>query len=198
MIAGVSGRPGDQRVLAHQAAELAAGCGLEDVVGEVHSALGLALLADRDPEGALPLLARGATVMRAWGQPTELIRSLVDLASALTSTLQFAAATAALDEAVSIADSCVDPGALPERVADIAASLNMIALGRHNLTDREVEIVELLRDQLSEREIADRLFISFNTVHTHVRSIYRKLGAETRSDAVERAVRVGALTSDLT
>jgi LuxR family maltose regulon positive regulatory protein len=198
MIAGVSGRLGDQRVLAHQAAELAAGCGLEDVVGEVHSALGLALLADRDPEGALPLLARGVTVMRAWGQPTELIRSLLDLASALTSTLQLAAATAALDEAVSIADSCVDLGALPERIAAIATSVNMIALGRHNLTDREVEIVELLRDKLSEREIADRLFISFNTVHTHVRSIYRKLGAESRSDAVERAVRVGALTAYLT
>jgi LuxR family maltose regulon positive regulatory protein len=49
-----------------------------------------------------------------------------------------------------------------------------------------MQIIGLLRGDLSEREIAERLHISFNTVHTHVRSIYRKLGVATRSDALER------------
>jgi DNA-binding NarL/FixJ family response regulator len=53
------------------------------------------------------------------------------------------------------------------------------------LTSREWQILELLRDGLSTKEIATRLFISTATVRTHVVSIRRKLGAETRADAVK-------------
>jgi DNA-binding NarL/FixJ family response regulator len=53
------------------------------------------------------------------------------------------------------------------------------------LTSREWQILELLRDGLSTKEIATRLFISTATVRTHVVSIRRKLGAETREDAVK-------------
>jgi LuxR family transcriptional regulator, maltose regulon positive regulatory protein len=40
---------------------------------------------------------------------------------------------------------------------------------------------------MSEREIGQELFLSFNTVHSHVKSIYRKLGVSSRSAAVARA-----------
>lgn len=54
-------------------------------------------------------------------------------------------------------------------------------------SDREVAVLRLLRTELNQREIGEALFVSFNTVKTHVKSIYRKLDVVTRADAVARA-----------
>ena len=48
-------------------------------------------------------------------------------------------------------------------------------------------MLRLLRTELSQREIGEALYVSFNTVKTHVKSIYRKLDVATRPDAVSRA-----------
>jgi LuxR family maltose regulon positive regulatory protein len=58
--------------------------------------------------------------------------------------------------------------------------------GTGALTDRELAVWRYLSTPLSAREIADALFISRNTLKSHLRSIYRKLGASTRHDAVVR------------
>ena len=55
------------------------------------------------------------------------------------------------------------------------------------LTLREKEVLSYLRQGLTNREIAYRLYISINTVNTHIRNIYSKLGAHDRSSAVQRA-----------
>jgi len=55
------------------------------------------------------------------------------------------------------------------------------------LTDREIAVLRLLPSMLSNEEIAQALFISVNTVKTHMKNIYRKLGAARRRDAVRRA-----------
>ena len=52
------------------------------------------------------------------------------------------------------------------------------------LTDRELDILRLLQGTMSLHEIAAELYLSFNTVKTHTRAVYRKLGAHTRVDAV--------------
>jgi len=52
------------------------------------------------------------------------------------------------------------------------------------LSPREAEILALITQGLSNQEIADRVFISPNTVKTYVRSAYRKIGVERRSQAV--------------
>ena len=59
--------------------------------------------------------------------------------------------------------------------------------GRDELTDREIAVLRLLDGELSRREIADALYVSLDTVKTHIRAIYRKLGAGTREDAVAGA-----------
>ncbi|HWG99058.1 MAG TPA: LuxR C-terminal-related transcriptional regulator [Pilimelia sp.] len=55
------------------------------------------------------------------------------------------------------------------------------------LTDRELTILRYLQGTMSNPEIAATLYVSVNTVKTHIKSIYRKLQAGRRRDAVERA-----------
>jgi LuxR family maltose regulon positive regulatory protein len=55
------------------------------------------------------------------------------------------------------------------------------------LSEREREVMRYLPTRLSCREIAGELYVSVNTVKTHVQAIYRKLGCNTRAAAVERA-----------
>jgi len=62
------------------------------------------------------------------------------------------------------------------------------------LTPREVQVLELLAEGLANKAIAERLTISDQTVKFHVASIYGKLGAANRTDAVRRAVRRGLIT----
>jgi len=62
------------------------------------------------------------------------------------------------------------------------------------LTAREREVLELLSQGLPNKLIARRLQISEHTVKFHVSSIYAKLGATSRTDAVSRGVRRGLIT----
>jgi LuxR family maltose regulon positive regulatory protein len=61
------------------------------------------------------------------------------------------------------------------------------------LSERELAVLRLLSSKLSQREIAAELYVSFNTVKTHTRAIFRKLGAASRSEAVARARELGLL-----
>lgn len=70
--------------------------------------------------------------------------------------------------------------------------------GRHAspaepLTGRETEVLGLLRGSLSTRGIAAELSLSPNTIKTHIRCIYRKLGVCTRAAAITRARDIGLL-----
>jgi LuxR family maltose regulon positive regulatory protein len=57
----------------------------------------------------------------------------------------------------------------------------------------ELAVLRLLESDLSAREIADELFLSPNTIRSHTRAIYRKLGVSSRPEAVARASAVGLL-----
>ncbi|MDA0162284.1 LuxR C-terminal-related transcriptional regulator [Solirubrobacter ginsenosidimutans] len=78
---------------------------------------------------------------------------------------------------------------LPVRLAAArkAARLDRATPNHDELSERELTVLRHLRGGLSEREIAAELYLSFNTVHSHVKSIYRKLGVSSRAAAVERA-----------
>ena len=55
------------------------------------------------------------------------------------------------------------------------------------LTDREQEVLGLMAERLTYNEIASRILVSLNTVRTHVKNIYGKLGVHKRSQAIARA-----------
>jgi two-component system, NarL family, response regulator YdfI len=59
------------------------------------------------------------------------------------------------------------------------------------LSDRELEVLNLLAEGISNKLIAHRLSISEHTVKTHVASIFAKLGASSRTEAVSQAIRRG-------
>jgi DNA-binding NarL/FixJ family response regulator len=61
----------------------------------------------------------------------------------------------------------------------------------HNLTEREIEVLALLAQGLGNKEIAAQLFISTNTVKRHLKSIYARLGVNTRAAASAYAIRLG-------
>ena len=67
-----------------------------------------------------------------------------------------------------------------------------------SLTAAELRLLPLLTTHLTFREIGDRLFVSRNTVKTQAISIYRKLGASSRGEAVQRAVELGLVDEALT
>ena len=62
------------------------------------------------------------------------------------------------------------------------------------LTNRELDVLLLLRQRFSNKEIASQLFISPETVRKHAASIYRKLGVHGRRQAVEAAIRQKLIT----
>jgi two-component system response regulator DesR len=61
------------------------------------------------------------------------------------------------------------------------------------LSEREREVLDLIAAGSTNREIAERLFLSPHTVKEHTSALYRKLGARNRAEAVQRAQRVGLL-----
>jgi DNA-binding NarL/FixJ family response regulator len=71
------------------------------------------------------------------------------------------------------------------RLADDAVALLEEELQRRSvgLTAREIDVLQLVADGLSNAEIADRLVLSERTVHAHLRSIFDKLGVNSRTAA---------------
>jgi LuxR family maltose regulon positive regulatory protein len=92
-----------------------------------------------------------------------------------------------------------DPGRLPAIAAAIERSLSRArssAGQRRPVEDpspAEIAVLRGLAAGLSRREIGNELYISLNTVKTHARALYRKLGATTQTDAVARAEALGLL-----
>jgi LuxR family transcriptional regulator, maltose regulon positive regulatory protein len=92
-----------------------------------------------------------------------------------------------------------DSGRLPALAAEIESELGE-AKARANggelmssPSDAELAVLRLLVTDLSVREIGAELFLSPNTVRSHTRALYRKLGVRSRADAVARATTLGLL-----
>lgn len=191
MIAGFRGSRAEQLRLAIEAVDLARERGLLEAreVGEVHTAHGVALAAQGRREEALPALEQGVFLRRLWGQPLDLLDGLIALAPATAGVGDRERAAELFSEAEEILAGCSDPGVLAERLAAAkrAAGIGGPRPAAAEISERELTVLRLLSGGLSEREIGAELFLSFNTVHTHVKSVYRKLGVSSRADAVARA-----------
>jgi DNA-binding NarL/FixJ family response regulator len=96
-------------------------------------------------------------------------------------------------EFVHAGETAIDPG-MAARAVDTAARLSRDEFwpgARQGLTQRESEILSCVVNGLSNKGIATKLVIGDETVKTHLRSIYRKLGVGDRAGAVATALREG-------
>ncbi|MFB9845131.1 response regulator transcription factor [Mucilaginibacter ginsenosidivorans] len=71
--------------------------------------------------------------------------------------------------------------------------LNEAELKRLNLSKRELEVLQLMAEGLSNQEIADKLFVSLNTIKTHTTQVFEKMEVKRRTQAVDTGKRLGII-----
>jgi LuxR family transcriptional regulator, maltose regulon positive regulatory protein len=194
LIAGEGGRLEEQASLAGDAVRLAREHGVDAVDGEVFVAAGKSLEAREKPDEGLPLFERGVSVLRSFGQPLELANALICHASVLRVLGDTEGLRAVIAEARATIDSCPDPGILGDRLVALERRAGTRPPSRGSeLSQRELLVLRLLRGSLSESDIGRELYLSHNTIHSHTKAIYRKLGVSSRAEAVARAGELGLI-----
>lgn len=177
------------------------------------------LIAQGAFDKAVGLLARLLEVTEAAGAIGYVIEILVLQTLALQALGKVDQALTALERALSLAEpegyvrTFIDEGALigellrqaavrgiaPDYVSKLLSALGATPPRSHTptliepLSERELEVLRLLTTHLPHAEIAEKLFISINTVRSHVKNIFSKLNVHNRIEAVQRAEELGLI-----
>ena len=128
--------------------------------------------------------------------PVVSVQALLEMARCYITLTDPAGAAAVLTQTHDILQQRPDLGVLPQRAAELRSRLATIkagAVGPSALTAAELRLLPLLPTHLSFPQIAAELFLSPHTVKSEMKSIYRKLGAATRAEAVTRSRELGLL-----
>ena len=155
---------------------MASRAGWESVAGQARA---LQALAAPRPDEAPAIL----TEALEWAEPEGYVRTFVDLGEPMAALLRETAAR----------------GIAPEYVQKLLAAFSRPPTPPRPhaqqlidpLTDRELDVVRLLASGQTNQEIARALFVSVNTVRTHLKNIYGKLDVHNRREAAARAKRLG-------
>ena len=163
--------------------------------GIARHALGETLLARGHARDAERELSRAVTLRRAGEPRLDTVHSLIQLARARVACGKLALAASDLEVADQLLSAFSDAGRLPGMAAEVARALDAANAGSARPVEppspAELAVLRLMSTDMSVREIAQQLCLSTNTVNTHVRRIYSKLGAHTRDEAVGNARRDG-------
>ena len=171
-------------------------------VSLAHLGLALACAATGRLEEAEREALRGERLRRSPQPTVGHAHALLVLAQVRVARSRLELAGSDLERAQRAIGEFPDPGRLPAIAAmveqDLAAARANAGNGHvvEQPSAAELAVLRCLAAGLSRREIGARLYISLNTVKTHIRELYRKLGASSRADAVARADALGLL--DLT
>jgi LuxR family maltose regulon positive regulatory protein len=181
------GDPALAEQLAREALDLADAHGLGSTPTYAYgeSLLGAILVARGDAAGGDDLLAGALPALRALGEPLSIVETLFSLSEARRALGRRDEAARLFREGAAMVDSMRDPGVLRDIRRAIASKRNRRSTEK--VSRREVEVLLAMAGGASKREAADRLFVSFNTVHSHVRSLYQKLDAHSMPEAVSKA-----------
>jgi predicted ATPase/DNA-binding CsgD family transcriptional regulator len=191
--------------------EFAREYGIPASIGEGLSAVGALAAANRDFEIAARTFGAAETFVRSIGYSVSMPESDIykqgqSTAAAALGESAYRSAfqqgellphdqaiTDALAYLLQPAPSSKAPGATPPatRQPNAAPHPTSAVLEDHGLTQRELEVLRLVAAGMTDREIADELFISYGTARTHVRNILDKLGVKSRSAATSYALRTG-------
>jgi ATP/maltotriose-dependent transcriptional regulator MalT len=160
-----------------------------------HLALGCALMSGADLHAAIEHLERAVELAGADESSYWHAHANIHLAAARHRLGDSSAAKDALARARAELDELPDVGVLGDLYWKTDDALHHRA--RHEgflgeeLSDAERRVLDLLLEGLSVSDVARELWLSPNTVKTHRRNIYRKLGARTREEMIERAAQAG-------
>jgi DNA-binding CsgD family transcriptional regulator len=136
-----------------------------------------------DIEASLPLLEQAT-------MPLELARALVSLGSALRRDGRRVDSREPLRRALELAHNCgavvLEQRALDELHASGARPRRRVTTGAEGLTPSERRVADLLGRGLTNKQIAETLVVTKNTVEWHLRHVYAKLGVTSRDEARER------------
>jgi DNA-binding CsgD family transcriptional regulator len=195
----------EARACAEGLSAIASGGGYPDALAALAHALGEIALAEGDPGAAAQHLGRAVALHEQLDIPFERAQVLARAGSVGVAAGEREAAIAYLSEAhraatrlgaVSLAAQAA------EQLAGLGVPLEELvgarAAARHanaGLSRRELEVMRLVADGLTNREIAARLVLSTRTVDMHVRSILGKLRCRTRTEAAGRAAELGLLVA---
>jgi LuxR family maltose regulon positive regulatory protein len=158
--------------------------GLAGVFIESRMLEALALQAKGELEAALEALQK--TLMLA--EPEGYVRLFVDEGTPMQALLQYAAS---LDVSRNYTDSLLEVFGEPGKTTVPTIAQPLV----EPLSDRELQVLRLVAAGLSSREIGDELIISTNTVNSHLKNVYGKLGAHSRVQAVAVARNLQLLSS---
>jgi LuxR family maltose regulon positive regulatory protein len=172
-----------------------------------------------DLDGALAAHEQAFALQR---YPIERFHALVELVPVRLARGDHAGAEALMTEARRLQATGIDFGVLPQRLraamqrmdvtehhleqtSETRSARQVDLLGARSgapgrrvevsepLTERELAVLRLLPARLSNREIGRELYVSINTVKTHLQAVYRKLGVTTRAEAVIQARKLGLI-----
>ena len=181
----------------------------------IFNARAVICLAEEDPAGALDVLRDGPGVTPPTGPAFTLVETYLLAGIAHLALGERSAAAAAAEAALAAAepDRLIFPfamagaaelldalprhetahGALLADIVDVLRGASTPSISRERLSQpeelspSELRVLRYLPTNLTRPEIARELYVSINTVNTHIRNIYSKLGARDRSSAVQRA-----------
>jgi LuxR family maltose regulon positive regulatory protein len=165
----------------------------------VHAVAARTALHRGDGPGAREQLARVTRLrpLLTYGLSFFAVQALLELGRAYLALDDKAGVRTALRQARDILQQRPDLGDLPAQVQDLQQAVERTGGpggdGASSLTTAELRLLPLLPTHLTFHEIADRLYLSKNTVKTQAISIYRKLGVSSRSGAVQGAQETGLL-----
>jgi LuxR family maltose regulon positive regulatory protein len=177
--------------------------GLEEywICSSAHIARGRLLRHYRRPGEAQAELERAVGLARRGAGLVELSYAQATLAELCRQLGDRRAARELVREARDVLSRCPDPGTLvPRLLGQSEAALRLVVdltgarpVVIDELTAREQSVLGLLPTGMSAREIGDELGISRDTVRTHTKRIYQKLGVSSRRNAVSRGRELGLL-----
>ena len=195
LLAGEQGDHATAAALARQAMGVvkAGGVSFNPLNGIASIALAGALARQGELAEAEELLEQVLPLLDIESFQIQYAEALLALAEVRQGRGDGAGAQAAAEEARRLITGFADPGMLTARL-ERAGRAAPPAGGRRTapgpageLTERELVVLRLLATTLSQREIAQELYVSVNTVRTHVQGVYRKLGVASREEAVAAA-----------
>jgi LuxR family transcriptional regulator, maltose regulon positive regulatory protein len=192
------------RTYAERAGDLVRSAGLEEYATSVATFAAVARVAFRDGDQArareaLEHAERGRPAL-TYAIPAVAVHTRLELARVHLGLADVTGALTVLSEAGDIVKIRSGLGLLERQAEELHEQVRSFRTHRgsapSSLTAAELRLLSILPTHLSFREIGARLFVSANTVKTQAISIYRKLGVASRSQAVERARKVGLLDAD--